>query len=163
MRLRSGAFPWAFPGGVSDGTRDLAGVVPDAADGGIYAHERILRRATVPQLSRRRNKLSGGTRTLVGVSGGAGPKAGSASDRLFAGRDSLWSMGFTGTYSYLVVRGTLLRQSRASDRGENTKIQKVRVGVARCGDAAAGICDGCRAREVRRLSASGKSPHSSAI
>src|SRR5258706_212061 len=93
-------------------------------NGGVYAHERILRRATVAQFTTPQ-QLSGGTRTL----GWAVPTEGGSSGHYFSAH-SFGHTGFTGTSIWIDPDRQLfvvLLTNRVHPTRENTKIQKVRV------------------------------------
>jgi beta-glucosidase-like glycosyl hydrolase/CubicO group peptidase (beta-lactamase class C family) len=117
-------------GGVS-GHAGLFGTAPDLAafcqmllNGGVYAHQRILRRATIAQFTTPQ-QLSGGTRTL----GWAVPTEGGSSGHYFSAH-SFGHTGFTGTSIWIDPDRQLfvvLLTNRVHPTRENTKIQKVRV------------------------------------
>src|SRR5712664_3959886 len=117
-------------GGVS-GHAGLLSTAPDLAafcqmllNGGVYAHQRILRRATVTQFTTPQ-QLSGGTRTL----GWAVPTEGGSSGHYFSAH-SFGHTGFTGTSIWIDPDRQLfvvLLTNRVHPTRENTKIQKVRV------------------------------------
>src|SRR5712664_1833012 len=117
-------------GGVS-GHAGLFSAAPDLAsfcqmllNGGVYAHQRILRRATVAQFMTPQ-QLSGGTRTL----GWAVPTEGGSSGHYFS-THSFGHTGFTGTSIWIDPERQLfvvLLTNRVHPTRENTKIQKVRV------------------------------------
>jgi beta-glucosidase-like glycosyl hydrolase/CubicO group peptidase (beta-lactamase class C family) len=117
-------------GGVS-GHAGLFSTAPDLAafcqlllNGGVYAHQRILRRATIAQFTTPQ-QLSGGTRTL----GWAVPTEGGSSGHYFSAH-SFGHTGFTGTSIWIDPDRQLfvvLLTNRVHPTRENTKIQKVRV------------------------------------
>src|SRR6266852_7251074 len=117
-------------GGVS-GHAGLFSTAPDLAafcqmllNGGVYAHQRILRRATVTQFTTPQ-QLSGGTRTL----GWAVPTEGGSSGHYFSAH-SFGHTGFTGTSIWIDQDRQLfvvLLTNRVHPTRENMKIQKVRV------------------------------------
>src|SRR6266849_369465 len=119
-------------GGVS-GHAGLFSTAPDIAafcqmllNGGVYAHQRILRRATVVQFTTPQ-QLSGGTRTL----GWAVPTEGGSSGHYFSGH-SFGHTGFTGTSIWIDPDRQLfvvLLSNRVLPTRENTKIQQVRVAL----------------------------------
>jgi CubicO group peptidase (beta-lactamase class C family) len=116
-------------GGVS-GHAGLFSTAPDLAafcqmllNGGIYAHQRILRRAMIAQFTAPQ-PLSGGTRTL----GWAVPTEGGSSGHYFSAR-SFGHTGFTGTSIWIDPDRQLfvvLLTNRVHPTRENTKIQQVR-------------------------------------
>jgi len=116
-------------GGVS-GHAGLFSTAPDLAafcqmllNGGVYAHQRILRRATVVQFTTPQ-QLSGGTRTL----GWAVPTEGSSSGHYFSAH-SFGHTGFTGTSIWIDPDRQLfvvLLTNRVHPTRENQKIQQVR-------------------------------------
>jgi beta-glucosidase-like glycosyl hydrolase/CubicO group peptidase (beta-lactamase class C family) len=119
-------------GGVS-GHAGLFSTAPDIAafcqmllNGGVYAHQRILRRATVTQFTTPQ-QLSGGTRTL----GWAVPTEGGSSGHYFSAH-SFGHTGFTGTSIWIDPDRQLfvvLLTNRVHPTRENTKIQQVRVAL----------------------------------
>ncbi|MGA2812290.1 MAG: glycoside hydrolase family 3 N-terminal domain-containing protein [Candidatus Acidiferrum sp.] len=116
-------------GGVS-GHAGLFSTAPDLAafcqmllDGGVYAHHRILRRATIAQFTTPQ-QLSNGTRTL----GWAVPTEGGSSGHYFSPH-SFGHTGFTGTSIWIDPDRDLfvvLLTNRVHPTRENTQIQKVR-------------------------------------
>ena len=93
-------------------------------NGGVYTHQRILRRATIAQFTTPQ-QLSGGTRTL----GWAAPTEGGSSGHYFSAH-SFGHTGFTGTSIWIDPDRQLfvvLLTNRVHPTRENTKIQKVRV------------------------------------
>src|SRR5882762_3089100 len=119
-------------GGVS-GHAGLFSTAPDLAafcqmllNGGVYAHQRILRRATIAQFTTPQ-QLSGGTRTL----GWAVPTEGGSSGHYFSAH-SFGHTGFTGTSIWIDPDRQLfvvLLTNRVHPTRENTKIQQVRVAL----------------------------------
>ena len=116
-------------GGVS-GHAGLFSTAPDLSafcqmllNGGVYAHQRILRRATIAQFTTPQ-QLSGGTRTL----GWAVPTEGGSSGHYFSAH-SFGHTGFTGTSIWIDPDRKLfvvLLTNRVHPTRENTKIQQVR-------------------------------------
>ena len=116
-------------GGVS-GHAGVFSTVPDLAafcqmllNGGVYAHQRILRRATVAQFTTPQ-QLSGGTRTL----GWAVPTPGGLSGNYFSAH-SFGHTGFTGTSIWIDPDRQLFvvfLTNRVHPTRENQKIQQVR-------------------------------------
>ena len=105
---------------------DLAAFCQMLLNGGIYAHQRILRRATVAQFTAPQ-ALSGGTRTL----GWVVPTEGSSSGRFFSAH-SFGHTGFTGTSIWIDPDRQLfviLLTNRVNPTRENHKIGDVRVAV----------------------------------
>src|SRR5216684_1702146 len=119
-------------GGVS-GHAGLFSTAPDLAafcqmllDGGVYAHHRILRRATIAQFTTPQ-QLSSGTRTL----GWAVPTEGGSSGHYFSPH-AFGHTGFTGTSIWIDPDRQLfvvLLTNRVHPTRENTKIQQVRVAL----------------------------------
>jgi CubicO group peptidase (beta-lactamase class C family) len=119
-------------GGVS-GHAGLFSTAPDLAafcqmllNGGVYAHQRILRRATIAQFTTPQ-QLSGGARTL----GWAVPSEGASSGHYFSAH-SFGHTGFTGTSIWIDPDRQLfvvLLTNRVNPTRENTKIQQVRVAL----------------------------------
>jgi beta-N-acetylhexosaminidase len=117
-------------GGVS-GHAGVFSTAPDVAafcqmllNGGVYAHQRILRRATIAQFTTPQ-QLSGGTRTL----GWAVPTEGGSSGHYFSAH-SFGHTGFTGTSIWIDPDRQLfvvLLTNRVHPTRENMKIQRVRV------------------------------------
>jgi beta-N-acetylhexosaminidase len=117
-------------GGVS-GHAGLFSTAPDLAafcqmllNGGVYVHQRILRRATIAQFTTPQ-QLSGGTRTL----GWAVPTEGGSSGHYFSAH-GFGHTGFTGTSIWIDPDRQLFvvfLTNRVHPTRENTKIQKVRV------------------------------------
>jgi len=116
-------------GGVS-GHAGLFSTAPDLAafcqmllNGGVYAHQRILRRATIAQFTTPQ-QLSSGTRTL----GWAVPTEGSSSGHYFSAH-SFGHTGFTGTSIWIDPERQLfvvLLANRVHPTRENMKIAQVR-------------------------------------
>ena len=116
-------------GGVS-GHAGLFSTAPDLAafcqmllNGGVYEHQRILRRVTIAQFTTPQ-QLSGGTRTL----GWAVPTEGGSSGHYFSAH-SFGHTGFTGTSIWIDPDRQLfvvLLTNRVHPTRENTKIQLVR-------------------------------------
>jgi len=116
-------------GGVS-GHAGLFSTAPDLAafcqmllNGGVYAHQRILRRATIAQFTAPQ-QLSGGTRTL----GWVVPTEGSSSGHFFSAH-SFGHTGFTGTSIWIDPDRQLfvvLLTNRVHPSRENMKIAQVR-------------------------------------
>jgi len=77
--------------GVFSTAPDLAAFCQMMLNGGVYAHQRILRRATIEEFTTKQ-QLSSGTRTL----GWAAPTPGGSSGQFF-GPHSFGHTGFTGT------------------------------------------------------------------
>lgn len=123
----------AFAMGGVAGHAGLFGTAPDIAafcqmllNGGIYAHQRILRRATVSQFTAPQ-ALSGGTRTL----GWVVPTEGSSSGHLFSPH-SFGHTGFTGTSIWIDPDQqvfVVLLTNRVHPTRENQKIAQVRPEV----------------------------------
>ncbi len=102
---------------------DLASFCQMLLNGGIYAHQRILRRATVNEFTMPQ-KLSGGTRTL----GWAVPTEGGSSGH-FMGPRAFGHTGFTGTSIWIDPDKQLfvvLLTNRVHPTRENQKIAKLR-------------------------------------
>jgi CubicO group peptidase (beta-lactamase class C family) len=92
-------------------------------NGGVYAHQRILRRGTVAQFTTPQ-QLSGGTRTL----GWAIPTPGGLSGNYFSAH-SFGHTGFTGTSIWIDPDRQLFvvfLTNRVHPTRENQKIQQVR-------------------------------------
>jgi beta-N-acetylhexosaminidase len=119
-------------GGVS-GHAGLFSTAPDLAafcqmllNGGVYAHHRILKRATIAQFTTPQ-VLSNGTRTL----GWAVPTEGGSSGHYFSAH-SFGHTGFTGTSIWIDPDRQLfvvLLTNRVNPTRENQKIAKVRPAV----------------------------------
>jgi beta-N-acetylhexosaminidase len=120
----------AFAMGGVAGDAGLFSTAPDLAvfcqmllNGGLYAHQRILRRALIEQFTARQT-LAGGTRAL----GWTVPTEGSSSGRYFSAR-SFGHTGFTGTSIWIDPEKQLLvilLTNRIYPTRENEKIQQVR-------------------------------------
>jgi beta-N-acetylhexosaminidase len=116
-------------GGVS-GHAGLFSTAPDLAafcqmllNGGVYAHQRILRRSTIAQFTVPQ-QLSGGTRTL----GWVVPTEGSSSGHYFSSH-SFGHTGFTGTSIWIDPDRELfvvMLTNRVNPTRENHKIAEVR-------------------------------------
>jgi beta-N-acetylhexosaminidase len=109
--------------GVFSAAPDLAAFCQMLLNGGVYAHQRILRRATIAQFTTPQ-QLSGGTRTL----GWAVPTEGGSSGHYFAAH-SFGHTGFTGTSIWIDPDRQLfvvLLTNRVHPARENIKIQQVR-------------------------------------
>src|SRR2546428_6809366 len=110
--------------GIFSTAPDLAAFCPMLLNGGVYAHQRILRRATVAQFTTPQ-QLSCGTRTL----GWAVPTESGSSGHYFSAH-SFGHTGFTGTSIWIDPDRQLfvvLLTNRVHPTRENMKIQKVRV------------------------------------
>jgi beta-N-acetylhexosaminidase len=102
---------------------DLAAFCQMLLNGGVYAHQRILRRATIAQFTVPQ-QLSGGTRTL----GWVVPTEGSSSGRYFSPH-SFGHTGFTGTSIWIDPDRqvfVVLLTNRVNPTRENHKIADVR-------------------------------------
>ncbi len=102
---------------------DLAAFCQMLLNGGVYAHQRFLRRATVVQFTAPQ-KLSGGTRTL----GWAVPTEGGSSGHYFSAH-SFGHTGYTGTSIWIDPDRQLfvvLLTNRVHPTRENMKIAQVR-------------------------------------
>jgi beta-N-acetylhexosaminidase len=109
--------------GVFSTAPDLAAFCQMLLNGGVYAHQRILRRSTI-SLFTAPQQLSGGTRTL----GWAVPTEGGSSGHYFSAH-SFGHTGFTGTSIWIDPDRELfvvLLTNRVHPTRENTKIQQVR-------------------------------------
>ncbi len=116
-------------GGVS-GHAGLFSTAPDLAafcqmqlNAGVYAHHRILKRATIAQFTKPQ-ELSSGTRTL----GWAVPTDGGSSGHYFS-KNSFGHTGFTGTSIWIDPERQLFvvfLTNRVNPTRENTQIQQVR-------------------------------------
>jgi beta-N-acetylhexosaminidase len=109
--------------GLFSSAPDLAAFCQMLLNGGVYAHQRILRRATVAQFTTPQ-KLSGGTRTI----GWAVPTEGGSSGHYFSAH-SFGHTGYTGTSIWIDPDRQLfvvLLTNRVHPTRENTKIQQVR-------------------------------------
>lgn len=109
--------------GVFSTAPDLAAFCQMLLNGGVYAHQRILRRATVTQFTTPQ-QLSGGARTL----GWAVPTQGGLSGHYFS-EHSFGHTGFTGTSIWIDPDRQLFvvfLTNRVHPTRENQKIQQVR-------------------------------------
>lgn len=109
--------------GVFSTAPDLAAFCQMLLNGGVYAHQRILRRTTVAQFTTPQ-QLSGGTRTL----GWAVPTPGGLSGNYFSAH-SFGHTGFTGTSIWIDPDRQLFvvfLTNRVHPTRENQKIQQVR-------------------------------------
>jgi beta-N-acetylhexosaminidase len=109
--------------GVFSTAPDLAAFCQMLLNGGVYAHQRILRRATITQFTTPQ-QLSGGTRTL----GWAVPTEGGSSGHYFSSH-SFGHTGFTGTSIWIDPDRQLfvvLLANRVHPTRENQKIQQLR-------------------------------------
>ncbi|HKW64118.1 MAG TPA: glycoside hydrolase family 3 N-terminal domain-containing protein [Candidatus Acidoferrum sp.] len=112
--------------GVFSTAPDLAAFSQMLLNGGVYAHQRILRRATVAQFTTPQ-QLSSGTRTL----GWAVPTPGGLSGQYFSAH-SFGHTGFTGTSIWIDPDRQLFvvfLTNRVNPTRENQKIQQVRRDV----------------------------------
>ena len=109
--------------GVFSAAPDLAAFSQMLLNGGVYAHQRVLRRATVAQFTTPQ-QLSSGTRTL----GWAVPTPGGLSGHYFSAH-SFGHTGFTGTSIWIDPDRQLFvvfLTNRVNPTRENQKIQQVR-------------------------------------
>src|SRR6266853_1682078 len=109
--------------GVFSTAPDLAAFCQMLLNGGVYAHRRILRRATIAQFTTPQ-QLSGGTRTL----GWAVPTEGGTSGHYFSAH-SFGHTGFTGTSIWIDPDRQLfvvLLTNRVYSTRENQKIAQLR-------------------------------------
>jgi beta-N-acetylhexosaminidase len=109
--------------GVFSSAPDLAAFCQMLLNGGVYAHHRILKRATIAQFTAPQ-KLSNGARTL----GWAVPTDGSSSGHFFS-THSFGHTGFTGTSIWIDPDRQLfvvLLTNRVHPTRENQKIAQVR-------------------------------------
>ena len=109
--------------GVFSTSPDLASFCQMLLNGGVYAHQRILRRATVSEFTAPQ-ELSGGTRTL----GWAVPTEGGSSGH-FMGPHTLGHTGFTGPSIWIDPDRqvfVVFLTNRVHPTRENQKIAKVR-------------------------------------
>ena len=119
---------WAMGGvaghsGLFSTAADLAAFCETLLNGGIYAHQRVLRRAAIEQFTAAQ-PLAAGTRAL----GWTVPTEGSSSGHYFSPR-SYGHSGFTGTSIWVDPEKSLfviLLTNRVYPTRENDKIQKVR-------------------------------------
>jgi beta-N-acetylhexosaminidase len=109
--------------GVFSTAPDLAAFCQMLLNGGVYAHQRVLRRATVTQFTTAQ-ELSGGKRTL----GWAAPTEGGSSGHYFSAH-SFGHTGFTGTSIWIDPDRqvfVVLLTNRVYPTRENMKIAQVR-------------------------------------
>ena len=111
--------------GVFSTAPDLAAICQMLLNGGVYAHQRILRRTTVAQFTMPQ-QLSGGRRTL----GWAVPTSGGLSGHYFSAH-SFGHTGFTGTSIWIDPEPdrqlfVVFLTNRVHPTRENQKIQQVR-------------------------------------
>src|SRR5437588_9501050 len=111
--------------GVFSTAPDLAAFCQMLLNGGVYTHQRILRRATIAQFTTPQ-QLSGGTRTL----GWAAPTEGGSSGHYFSAH-SFGHTGFTGTSIWIDPEPdrqlfVVFLTNRVHPTRENQKIQQVR-------------------------------------
>ena len=109
--------------GVFSTAPDLAAFCQMLLNGGVYAHRRILKRATIAQFTAPQS-LSNGTRTL----GWAVPTDGSSSGHYFS-THSFGHTGFTGTSIWIDPDRQLfvvLLTNRVNPTRENQKIAQIR-------------------------------------
>jgi beta-N-acetylhexosaminidase len=109
--------------GIFSTAPDLAAFCQMLLNGGIYAHHRILRRATIAQFTTPQ-QLSGGTRTL----GWAVPTEGGSSGHYFSSH-AFGHTGFTGTSIWIDPDRQLfvvLLTNRVHPTRENQKIAQLR-------------------------------------
>ena len=112
--------------GVFSAAPDLAAFCQMLLNGGVYGHQRILRRATIAEFTTPQ-QLSNGTRTL----GWAAPTEGGSSGHFFSPR-SFGHTGFTGTSIWIDPDRQLfvvLLANRVYPTRENQKHIKVRVAL----------------------------------
>jgi beta-N-acetylhexosaminidase len=112
--------------GIFSTAPDLAAFCQMLLNGGVYAHQRIVRRATIAQFTVPQ-ELSNRTRTLGWVVPGEGGFMGH-----FYGPHSFGHTGFTGTSIYVDPDRQLfvvLLTNRVHPTRENMKIAKVRVAL----------------------------------
>jgi beta-N-acetylhexosaminidase len=109
--------------GLFSNAPDLAAFCQMLLNGGVYAHHRVLRRATVAQFTMPQ-QLSSGTRTL----GWAAPTEGGSSGHYFSGH-SFGHTGFTGTSIWIDPDRQLfavLLTNRVNPTRENSKMIQLR-------------------------------------
>ncbi len=112
--------------GVFSTAPDLAAFCQMLLNGGVYAHQRILRRATIAQFTAPQ-QLAGGARTL----GWVVPTEGSSSGHFFSSH-SFGHTGFTGTTIWIDPDRqvfVVLLTNRVNPTRENHKITEVRPAV----------------------------------
>ena len=112
--------------GVFSTSPDLAAFCQMLLNGGVYAHNRILKRATIAEFTTPQ-QLSNGTRTL----GWAVPTEGGSSGHYFS-KHAFGHTGFTGTSIWIDPDRqvfVVFLTNRVNPTRENMKIAKVRVAV----------------------------------
>jgi len=112
--------------GVFSTAPDLAAFCQMLLNGGVYAHNRILKRATIAEFTTPQ-QLSSGTRTL----GWAVPTEGGSSGHYFS-KHTFGHTGFTGTSIWIDQDRDIfvvLLTNRVNPTRENMKIAKVRIAV----------------------------------
>ncbi|HXM88222.1 MAG TPA: serine hydrolase [Candidatus Acidoferrum sp.] len=112
--------------GVFSTSPDLAAFCQMLLNGGIYAHNRILKRATIAEFTTPQ-QLSSGTRTL----GWAVPTEGGSSGHYFS-KHTFGHTGFTGTSIWIDQDRDIFvvfLTNRVNPTRENMKITKVRIAV----------------------------------
>jgi beta-N-acetylhexosaminidase len=112
--------------GVFSTSPDLAAFCQMLLNGGIYAHNRILKRATIAEFTTPQ-QLSSGTRTL----GWAVPTEGGSSGHYFS-KHTFGHTGFTGTSIWIDQDRDIFvvfLTNRVNPTRENMKIAKVRIAV----------------------------------
>jgi beta-N-acetylhexosaminidase len=129
--------------GVFSTAPDLAAFCQMLLNGGVYAHQRILKRATIAQFTTAQ-KLANGTRTL----GWAVPTDGSTSGHFFSAH-SFGHTGFTGTSIWIDPDRQLfvvLLTNRVHPTRENQKIAQVRPALHDAVMQALGLASASAAR-----------------
>jgi beta-glucosidase-like glycosyl hydrolase/CubicO group peptidase (beta-lactamase class C family) len=112
--------------GVFSTSPDLAAFCQMLLNGGVYAHNRILKRATVAEFTTPQ-ELSSGTRTL----GWAVPTEGGSSGHYFS-KHTFGHTGFTGTSIWIDQDRqvfVVFLTNRVNPTRENMKIAKVRIAL----------------------------------
>jgi CubicO group peptidase (beta-lactamase class C family) len=112
--------------GVFSTAPDLAAFCQMLLNGGVYAHNRILKRATIAEFTTPQ-QLSSGTRTL----GWAVPTEGGSSGHYFS-KHTFGHTGFTGTSIWIDQDRDMfvvLLTNRVNPTRDNMKIAKVRIAV----------------------------------
>ena len=112
--------------GVFSTSPDLAAFCQMLLNGGVYAHNRILKRATIAEFTTPQ-ELSNGTRTL----GWAVPTEGGSSGHYFS-KHTFGHTGFTGTSIWIDQNRqvfVVFLTNRVNPTRENMKIAKVRIAV----------------------------------
>ena len=112
--------------GVFSTSPDLAAFCQMLLNGGVYAHNRILKRATIAEFTTPQ-QLSNGTRTL----GWAVPTEGGSSGHYFS-KHAFGHTGFTGTSIWIDPDRqvfVVFLTNRVNPTRENMKIAKVRIAV----------------------------------